>query len=199
MYGSLPVSQIVPLMADEDLSGIGVDDLPDYAGKRADGPQACQPGADGEAETEAAEGHGAESGLGVGYHVPARSAVHRVYWYLYMITDLYSRFVVGWRVFDKESGRNAAELFEDTLAKRGSRTRRKPGRSLRQRSADEVARDGRAAGRDGDPALVFKSPGEQRQPARGGAVQGGGTSRTIPRRSRKPSRMEEWSERPFHG
>ncbi|MEZ5307264.1 MAG: IS3 family transposase [Pyrinomonadaceae bacterium] len=119
MYGSLPVSQIVPLMADEGIYLASESTI--YRIMRENGQTGHRLAS--RARTERPKPRPlkatAPNQVWVWDITYLRSAVHGVYWYLYMITDLYSRFVVGWRVFDKESGRNAAELFEDTLAKRG--------------------------------------------------------------------------------
>ena len=43
------------------------------------------------------------------------SKVKGVFWYLYLILDIYSRKIVGWEVHDTESGALARELVERTL------------------------------------------------------------------------------------
>ena len=48
------------------------------------------------------DGHGAEPGVVLGYHAllgPKKWS----YYYLYVIMDIYSRFVVGWMVADREN------------------------------------------------------------------------------------------------
>jgi putative transposase len=42
-----------------------------------------------------------------------------VYFYLYVILDIYSRYVVGWMVASKESGVLAERLIEESLRKQG--------------------------------------------------------------------------------
>lgn len=41
------------------------------------------------------------------------------YFYLYVILDIFSRFVVGWMLADRENGILATRLFEETFAKHG--------------------------------------------------------------------------------
>jgi len=41
------------------------------------------------------------------------------YFYLYVILDIFSRFVVGWLLAERESARLAERLIEETLAKQG--------------------------------------------------------------------------------
>lgn len=46
-----------------------------------------------------------------------KSPIRGVFFYLYMIVDVWSRKVVGWEVHDVESAEHAAALFERTCAK----------------------------------------------------------------------------------
>jgi putative transposase len=48
-------------------------------------------------------------------HGPARWT----YYYLYVILDIYSRYVVGWMVAEQESAALAEQLLADTIAKQG--------------------------------------------------------------------------------
>ena len=41
------------------------------------------------------------------------------YYYLYVVLDIYSRYIVGWIVADRESAALATELFEQTCEKQG--------------------------------------------------------------------------------
>lgn len=43
------------------------------------------------------------------------SKVRGQFYYLYMLEDLFSRKIVGWEVYEQESGENAAQLLEQTL------------------------------------------------------------------------------------
>ena len=47
------------------------------------------------------------------------SNVRGVFWYLYLILDVYSRKIVGWEVHEIESGELAKELVERTLLREG--------------------------------------------------------------------------------
>jgi len=46
-------------------------------------------------------------------YLPAK--VRGQYYYLYLVEDVYSRFVVGWEVHEQESGSSAAELVQKAL------------------------------------------------------------------------------------
>lgn len=41
------------------------------------------------------------------------------YYYLYVVLDVYSRYIVGWTVAERESGALARQLFEETAARQG--------------------------------------------------------------------------------
>jgi len=41
--------------------------------------------------------------------------VRGLYYYLYLIVDIYSRKIVGWEVYNRESGNLAAELMQRTV------------------------------------------------------------------------------------
>lgn len=41
------------------------------------------------------------------------------YYYLYVILDIYSRYVVGWMIADQESASLAKELIAETCARQG--------------------------------------------------------------------------------
>jgi len=43
------------------------------------------------------------------------SHVRGLYYYLYLIVDIYSRKIVGWEIYDRESGDLAAELMQRTV------------------------------------------------------------------------------------
>jgi len=47
------------------------------------------------------------------------SNVKGVFWYLYLILDIYSRKIVGWEVHETESGELAKQLVERTLLREG--------------------------------------------------------------------------------
>ena len=46
------------------------------------------------------------------------------YFYLYVILDIFSRYVVGWMLADRESAELAKRLIAETCEKEGSRTAR---------------------------------------------------------------------------
>lgn len=46
-----------------------------------------------------------------------RSEVTGKYYYLYLIIDMYSRYIVGWAVHTKEDGKLAKQLFAETIQK----------------------------------------------------------------------------------
>ena len=46
-----------------------------------------------------------------------KTDVRGIYYYAYVIEDLYDRSIVGWMIFDNESDAHAAELFEATCIK----------------------------------------------------------------------------------
>lgn len=48
-----------------------------------------------------------------------RAAQKWTYYYLYVLLDIYSRYVVGWMLAHRESGELAARLVNDTCAKQG--------------------------------------------------------------------------------
>lgn len=48
-----------------------------------------------------------------------KAAAKWSYYYLYVLLDIYSRYVVGWMLAHRESGELAAELIEETCAKQG--------------------------------------------------------------------------------
>jgi transposase InsO family protein len=48
-----------------------------------------------------------------------KSPVRGIFYYLYMIVDIWSRKIVGWQVHPDESAQHAAELFCETCAKLG--------------------------------------------------------------------------------
>lgn len=47
----------------------------------------------------------------MGYHIPERP-VKGTFYYLYLFSDLYDRSIVGWEVYEEESGEHASELVQ---------------------------------------------------------------------------------------
>ena len=60
--------------------------------------------------------------LVMGHHQAARPAKW-TYYYLYVIIDIYSRYVVGWLIAERESAALAEKLLADTIAKQRHRPR----------------------------------------------------------------------------
>jgi putative transposase len=48
-----------------------------------------------------------------------RGPVKWTYFYLYVILDLFSRYVVGWMVAPRESAELAKKLIQESLSKQG--------------------------------------------------------------------------------
>ena len=68
------------------------------------------------------DGHGAEPGVVLGYHAAARPKKWS-YYYLYVIMDIYSRYVVGWMVADRENSALAGRLIQQSCLKHGVQPR----------------------------------------------------------------------------
>ena len=92
------------------------------------------------------------------------------YYDLYVVLDIFSRYVVAWCVAPSESGELAKDLIADAV-------RTPPGAAgpadhpRRSRQLDDVEPGGRAAQLLGHQALAQPPPREQRQPLLRGAVQ----------------------------
>ena len=69
------------------------------------------------------DGHGAEPGVVLGYHAAARAEEVGCYYYLYVIMDIYSRYVVGWMVADRENSALAGRLIQQSCLKHGVQPR----------------------------------------------------------------------------
>ena len=65
-----------------------------------------------------APGHPPERRVELGYHQTAWPATW-TYFYLYVILDIFSRYVVGWMIAPRESAVLAERLIADTCAKHG--------------------------------------------------------------------------------
>ena len=72
----------------------------------------------GEGETRAGR-HRAECQVYSWDITKLRGPAKWTYYYLYVILDIYSRYVVGWMVASRESGPLAEKLIKQTLAKQG--------------------------------------------------------------------------------
>ena len=59
----------------------------------------------------------------LGYHAAARAEEVEPYYYLYVIMDIYSRYVVGWMVADRENSALAGRLIQQSCLKHGVQPR----------------------------------------------------------------------------
>jgi putative transposase len=66
-------------------------------------------------------GKGALRGLELGHHLAARAGAG-MFFYLYLIVDIYSRKIVGWEVHERESAELAARLLERAVWAEGCLT-----------------------------------------------------------------------------
>ncbi len=91
------------------------------------------------------------------------------YFHLYVILDIFSRYVTGWMVAERETAGPAGHLVGETCLKHGVRPR-----ELTLPLGPRVSHDGQvhgtAPGRPRRHAVAGPSPGLERQPLLGGAV-----------------------------
>ena len=66
-----------------------------------------------------AAGHRPAAGVELGHHQAPRAAARGVYYDLYVILDIFSRYVVGWIVAARESAEIAEQLIADAIATHG--------------------------------------------------------------------------------
>lgn len=52
--------------------------------------------------------------------------IKRIYYYLYLILDLYSRKIVGWEIWPEESAVNSSVLVRRTILKEQCRPSKQP-------------------------------------------------------------------------
>lgn len=123
-HASLPVSQIVPRLADQ---GVYIASESTFRRVLRERGQAKRRGRAKEARprkrptTHVATKPGQ---IWVWDVTWLKSGVAGRFWYLWLITDLYSRKIVGWEVWAEESAAHSAELLERTvLAEAGTRRR----------------------------------------------------------------------------
>ena len=124
-FASLPPSQIVPQLADEGCylgSESSFYRVLHEAGQqhhrgRADAPRRREPA------THEATGPNQLWCWDVSY-LP--SGIRGMYYYLYLILDIYSRKVVGWEVEVEESGEHGAALVQRTALREGIARQRQP-------------------------------------------------------------------------
>ena len=110
-----------------------------------------------------------------------------VYYYLYVILDIYSRYVVGWMIAEVESAELAEQLIAETCAKQGVATGPTHD-SCRQREPDDRQIGGHLAGRPGRGEEPLPAARFQRQPVLGGAVQNAQVPAGLPGPLRQPGR-----------
>jgi putative transposase len=124
-FASLPPSQIVPILADEGVYRASESSF--YRVMRAAGQQHRR----GRAATSVAREpatHRATAPRQVWCwditYLPSR--VRGLFFYLYLVLDLYSRKIVGWEVHAEESGEHAAALLKRSVLAEGVWTERQP-------------------------------------------------------------------------
>ena len=114
-FSSLPPTQIVPTLLDEGIyhgSESTFYRLLKQHEQLAHRGRALAPSASKAPQTFTATGPGQVFCWDITY-LP--SPVRGQFYYLYLIEDVYSRKIVGWEVYDCESGELAAQLLERTL------------------------------------------------------------------------------------
>ena len=98
------------------------------------------------------------------------TTVKGMFFYLYLIMDVYSRKIVGWEVFETESAEQAADVFHKAYLREGYR-RPDPHAALGQRRTHERRHHASDVTTTGRHALAEPPLGEQRQPVFRGLVQ----------------------------
>ncbi len=94
------------------------------------------------------------------------------YFYLYVLLDIFSRYVVGWMVAHRESDRGELEKAVDPA--RTTHGARRPG------LLDDLQTGGADALRSGSHQDSFAASREQRQPVLGGAIQDAEVPARVP-------------------
>ena len=117
------------------------------------------------------------------------------YFYLYVILDVFSRYVVGWMVADRESAELAKRLIAETCGKQGIAPR--PAHHPRRPRLVHDLQAGRlAAGRPrASPRPTVPAPRLRRQPVLGEPVQDPEVPARISRTASAPSRTPALSAR----
>lgn len=118
-YASLPPSQIVPRLADQGRYLASESSF--YRVLRAHGAlrhrgHAAAPVRRAKPHSFAATAPGQVWTWDITY---LRGPIAGVFYYLYLIVDIYSRKIVGWEVQERESAASAAELIQGTVWKEG--------------------------------------------------------------------------------
>ena len=89
------------------------------------------------------------------------TTVRGVFFYLYLIMDIYSRKIVGWEVYATRVRRTGRQRLSQGPPARG-RARRRPGPALRQRLAHEGRHHARHPATPGRRPLLQPALGERR-------------------------------------
>ena len=113
-----------------------------------------------------------------------------VYYYLYVILDIYSRYVVGWMIAEVESAELAEQLIAETCAKQGVQ-RSATHDPCRPRQPDDRQAGGHLAGRPGRDQEPLPTARLQRQPVLRGAVQDAQVPPGLPGPLRQPGRCPQ--------
>lgn len=118
-YGSLPPSQIVPMLADKQIYIASESTM--YRVLRAAGAQHQRGRSKARRKKGPAASHKATGPNQVWCWditwLPG--PVRGIFYYLYMIEDVWSRKIIAWEVYDRESSENAAALMERAVLKEG--------------------------------------------------------------------------------
>ena len=111
------------------------------------------------------------------------------YFYLYVLLDIFSRYVVGWMVAERESAALAARLIEQSCLKQAIPPQVLTLHSDRGRAHDQQVHRATAR-RPRGHALAEPPPGQRRQPLLRGAVQDPEISSRLPRALRRHRRRD---------
>ena len=106
------------------------------------------------------------------------------YFHLYVILDIFSRYVVGWMLARRESEHLAERLIRETVVKQGDRSRPTDD-PQRSRTVDAFADRGPTPGHVGDHQVPQPAARLRRQPVLGEPVQDDEVSTGIPRPFRR--------------
>jgi putative transposase len=107
------------------------------------------------------------------------------YYYLYVIIDIYSRYVAGWMVASREHSLLAERLLADSICKHGIDANQLTN-PRRQRLLDGLQTGGVAASRPRGHQEPLPAPREQRQPLLRGPVQDSQVPPGLPSPVRQP-------------
>ena len=115
-----------------------------------------------------------------------------VYYYLYVILDIYSRYVVGWMIAEVESAELAEQLIAETCAKQG--VQRAQLTIHADNGSPMIAKiGGHLAGGPGRGEEPLPAARVQRQPVLGGAVQDAQVPADYPERFGSLADARSWA------